>query len=122
MSFPRLNFSQFSRSSCGSRDQLRHAVCHLELNQLILHWSLRARFQQLLDFGISAASGWHSGRGARLLFLPPEENRDSELLQLVTWFCQVRFVGRKTWFVRFGIVIAFVLVWKERARTHDESL
>src|SRR5712692_9203338 len=35
MSFPRLNFSQFSRSSCGSRDQLRHAVCHLELTQSI---------------------------------------------------------------------------------------
>src|SRR6266436_4793035 len=35
MSFPRLNFSQFSRSSCGSRDQLRHAICHLELTQSI---------------------------------------------------------------------------------------
>jgi hypothetical protein len=58
------------------------------LNPLIVHWSLRARFQQLLDFGISAASGWHTGRGARLLLLPPEENRDSELLQLVTWFAQ----------------------------------
>src|SRR5712692_5329827 len=35
MSFPRLNFSQFSRSSCGSRDQLRHPICHLELTQSI---------------------------------------------------------------------------------------
>ena len=91
------------------------------LNPLIVHWSFRARFQQLLDFGISEVSGWHTGRGARLLFLPPEGNQDSELLQLVTWFYQARFV-RKTWFVRFGMVIAFVLVWKERARTHHESL
>src|SRR5207302_2586684 len=109
-----VSFAQFARSSCESSQHVMHGLGLLQLSQSVVRLlfgprpiSAIAGFQQLC--GIRR----RTGREAGLAFLQPEANRDLELLQRVAYFYRARFMSGKTWFVWFGMVIAFVLMWNE---------
>jgi len=48
---------------------------------------------------------------SKIVISLPDENRDLARVSTGCTTCPARFIGRNIWFVRFGMVIAFMSAW-----------